>query len=93
MSYDEQQAMSYTLHSGDGRVHATVHRGSPAYVYIIHDGLTEGEIDAALLELAAQMPAPCWVIVLPTFGSVGNDLGSLRDEPKFCCSCACGDLR
>jgi hypothetical protein len=58
-------AASYTLHSPDGRLTVTVYRGRPTYLYVTHDGLTEGEVDAALLALAEQLPAPCWVIVLP----------------------------
>ena len=74
MFHDEQQAVNYTLHSGDGRVQVTVHPGCPAYVYVTHDGLTEGEIDAALLGLVAQIPAPCWVITLPTFSKNQGEL-------------------
>lgn len=61
----QQQAMAYTLRSADKRIQVTVYPGLPAYVYVTHEGLTEEEIDAALLELAAQIPAPCGTIVLP----------------------------
>ena len=43
----------------------TVYPGSPTYVYVTHDGLTEGDVDAALLELTWHIPAPCCVVVLP----------------------------
>ena len=39
--------------------------GPPAYVYVTHEGLAEGDIDAALAELSWHIPAPCCVIVLP----------------------------
>ena len=55
----------YTLSAADGRMRVTVYPGSPTYVYVTHDGLTEGDIDAALLELTWHIPAPCCVIVLP----------------------------
>ena len=46
--------------------------GPPAYVYVTHEGLTEGDIDVALLELTWHIPAPCCVIVLPQYG--GKDV-------------------
>ncbi len=49
----------YTLYTADGRVTVTVHPGLPAYAYVTHDGLTEGEVDATLLELSWHIPAPC----------------------------------
>lgn len=49
----------------DQRAVVTVYPGPPAYVYVTHDGLTEGEIDAVLLELSWRIPSPCCVIVLP----------------------------
>jgi hypothetical protein len=55
----------YTLSTADGRVAVTVHPGPPTYAYVTHDGLTESAVDAALLELAGAIPAPCWVVVLP----------------------------
>jgi hypothetical protein len=58
-------AASYTLHSPDGRLTVAVYRGRPTYLYVTHDGLTEDEVDAALLALAEYLPAPCCVIVLP----------------------------
>ena len=74
MSPRRQQARAYALHSSDERVHVTVHVGRPTYVYVTHDGLTEGEVDATLMDMAAQIPAPCCVIVLPTFGGSQNEL-------------------
>ena len=61
----QQQTMAYTLRSADLRLQVTVYPDRPAYVYVTHEGLTEGEVDAALLELATQIPAPCCVVVLP----------------------------
>ena len=66
MSHGKQPGMAYALHSQDGRVHVTLHSGRPTYVYVTHDGLTEGEVDAALMEMAAQIPSPCLVIVFST---------------------------
>jgi hypothetical protein len=62
----------YTFSAADGHMRATVFPGSPAYVYVTHDGLTEGDIDVALLELTWHIPAPCCVIVLPQLG--GRDV-------------------
>lgn len=67
MSPQTQQARAYTLHSSDERVHVTVYTGRPAYLYVTSDGLSEGEVDAALMEMARQLPAPCCVVLLPTF--------------------------
>ena len=58
----------YTLSAAHGRVRVTVCPGPPAYVYVTHDGVTEGDIDSALLELTWYIPAPCCVIVLPQHG-------------------------
>ena len=74
MSPQTQQARVYTLHSPDKRVQVTVHASRPAYVYVTHHGLTEGEVDAALMKMAAQIPSPCWVIVLPTFSESQGEL-------------------
>ena len=67
MSPQLQQIKVYTLHSSDERVHVTVYAGCPAYLYVTSDGLTEGEVDAALMDMAAQLPAPCCVIMHPLF--------------------------
>ena len=64
----------YTLSAADGRMQVTVLPGPPAYVYVTHDGLTEGDVDAALMELTWHIPAPCCVIVLPQ-GGVWLELG------------------
>jgi hypothetical protein len=58
----------YTLSAADGRMQVTVFPGPPAYVYVTHDGLTEDDIDVALLELTWSIPTPCCVIVLPPHG-------------------------
>ena len=55
----------YTFSAAAGRMRVTVFPGPPAYIYVTHDGLTEGDIDVALLELTWHIPAPCCVIVLP----------------------------
>jgi len=65
MSSSQQQAMACTLRSTDVRIQVTVYPGRPAYVYATHEGMTEGEIDAALSALTQQIPAPCCVVVLP----------------------------
>jgi len=64
-------AQSYTLSAADGRMKVTVLPGPPAYVYVTHDGLTEGDIDVALLDLTWHIPAPCYVIVMPQHGGKG----------------------
>lgn len=56
---------SYSLRSLDGRVVATVRPGRPTYVYVTHDNISEGEIDAALMDMAVHIPAPSCVIVVP----------------------------
>ncbi len=63
----EQQwsAASHTLHSVDGRMTVTVYPGCPAYILVMHDGLTEGAVDAALMDMAEHLPAPCYMITLP----------------------------
>jgi hypothetical protein len=58
----------YTLSAADGHMRVTVFPGPPAYIYVTHDGLPEGDIDVALLELAWHIPDPCCVIVLPQHG-------------------------
>ena len=65
MSHCENSATPYLLPSPDGRVHVTVYPGRPAYLYVTHDDVSEGEMDAVLLELAAQIPAPCCVVMIP----------------------------
>lgn len=55
----------YPLPSSDGRVHVTVYPGRPAYLYVEYDSVDEGEIDAVLLDLAAQIPTPCCVVMVP----------------------------
>ena len=62
----------YTFSAAAGRMRVTVFPGPPAYIYVTHDGLTEGDIDVALLELTWHIPAPCCVIVLPQHG--GRDV-------------------
>ncbi len=63
----QQQTMEYTLRSADMRIQVMVYPESPAYVDVTQEGLTEGEVDAALGELATQIPAPCCVVVLPAY--------------------------
>jgi hypothetical protein len=55
----------YRLCSSDSRVIATVYPGCPAYIYVTHDNLTDGEVDAALLTMTEQIPAPCCLVILP----------------------------
>lgn len=59
------RATPYTLCTADERVTVTVYPGPPAYVYVTHDGVSEGEVDALLLELAWSIPSPCCVVMLP----------------------------
>jgi hypothetical protein len=61
----ENSTAPYPLSSFDGRVHVTVYPGPPAYLYVTQDRVSEGEIDAVLLDLAAQIPAPCCVVMVP----------------------------
>jgi hypothetical protein len=58
-------ALPYTLTTKDERLAVTVYPGPPAYVYVTQDGLTEGEVDAGLLELSWSIPSPCCVVLLP----------------------------
>jgi hypothetical protein len=60
-----RNAATYTFITKDNRAAVTVYPGPPAYVYVAHDGLTEEEIDAVLLELSWRIPSPCCVIMLP----------------------------
>ena len=60
-----RNATPYTLTTKDNRAAVTVYPGPPAYVYVTHDGLTEGEVDAVLLELSWCIPSPCCVVILP----------------------------
>ena len=55
----------YVLSPADDRLTVVVFPGSPTYVYVTHAGVTEEEIDAALLELTWDIPSPCCVIVQP----------------------------
>jgi hypothetical protein len=54
-----------TLYAADRRVSITIHPGLPARVEVMHDGLTEAEVEAMLMETAAEIPTPCVLIVLP----------------------------
>ena len=58
----------YTFSAAEGRMQVTVFPGPPAYVYVTHAGLTDGDVDVALLELTWHIPAPGCVIVLPQPG-------------------------
>lgn len=53
------------LCSPDTRIRVTVYPGCPAYIYVTHDNLTEGEVEAALLAMTEQIPAPCCLVILP----------------------------
>ena len=66
MSPCENFATPYLLSSCDDRVHVAVYPGRPTYLYVTYDEVSEGEIDAVLLDLAAQIPAPCCVVMVPT---------------------------
>ena len=65
MLHCENIATPYLLSSADGRVHVTVYPGRPAYLWVTHAEVSEGEFDAVLLELAMQVPAPCCVVMVP----------------------------
>ena len=52
MLHCENIATPYLLSSADGRVHVTVYPGRPAYLWVTHAEVSEGEFDAVLLELA-----------------------------------------
>ena len=65
MSRCENSATPYLLSSPDGRVHVAVYPGHPAYLCVTHCDVSEGEIDAVLLDLAAQIPEPCCVVMAP----------------------------
>ena len=58
-------ATPYTLTTKDERAMVTVYPGPPAYVYVTQNGLTEGEVDAVLLELSCCIPSPCCIVILP----------------------------
>lgn len=60
-----RNATPYTLTTKDNRAMVTVYPGPPTYVHVAHDGLTEGEIDAVLLEFSWCIPSPCCVVMLP----------------------------
>ena len=80
MSGCENCATPYLLSSADGRVHVTVYPGRPAYLCVTHAEVNEGEIDAVLLDLAAQIPEPCCVVMVPAMMQIhGNPQ---RKEPR-----------
>ena len=58
-------AMPYILTAKDERAMVTMYPGLPTYVYVTQNGLTEGEVDAVLLELSWGIPSPCCVVLLP----------------------------
>jgi len=64
-SQPRYEGKPYVLHSSDSRIIVTVYPGCPAYIYVTHDNLTDGEVDAALLAMTEQIPAPCCLVVLP----------------------------
>lgn len=54
-----------TLSAADRRVSVTIHPGLPARVEVMHDGLTEAEVEAVLMDMAVEIPSPCVLIILP----------------------------
>ncbi len=62
---DQGQSASRILYSADRRVSVTIHAGLPAQVDVVHDGLTEAEVEAVLMDMAAEIPSPCMLITLP----------------------------
>jgi len=53
-----------TICSRDGRVTATVYGGCPAYVLVRYENVTEGAIETALLDMPADLPPLCCLVVL-----------------------------
>jgi hypothetical protein len=80
MSHHASSISPYPLASFDSRVHVTVHPGRPAYLYVTYDGVSEGEIDAVLLDLAAQIPAPSCVVMIPAL--MQQHLSAQRKEQQ-----------
>jgi len=62
---EQRQNASRTLHSADRRVSVTIHPGLPARVEVVHKGLPEAEMEAVLMALAAEIPSPCVLLILP----------------------------
>ena len=80
MSQCENSTTPYLLPSPDGRVHVAVCSGHPAYLCVTHWDVSEGEIDAVLLDLAAQIPMPCYVVMVPAMMQTHCSLQ--RKEPR-----------
>jgi hypothetical protein len=80
MSHCENSATPYLLPSPDGRVHVAVYPGHPAYLCVTLGDVSEGEIDAVLLDLAAQIPMPCYVVMVPAMMQTHCSLQ--RKEPR-----------
>jgi hypothetical protein len=76
----QRKTPPYLLHSPDGRATIVVHSGPPATAHVIHDNLTEAEIDIALMALSRRIPAPCCVIAWPRWWSA-SVLCELGKEP------------
>jgi len=76
-----RNATPYTLTTRDHRAVVTVHPGLPAYVQVIHDGLTGEEIDAVLLELSWCIPSPCCVVTLPRHLWEGAMVNEIPQNP------------
>ncbi|NOT57647.1 MAG: hypothetical protein HOP18_23830 [Deltaproteobacteria bacterium] len=62
---EEGQNVARTIQSVDGRVTVTIHPGLPSYVYVAHDSLAEEEVEAVLMNMSAEIPCPCSLIILP----------------------------
>jgi len=54
-----------TLSAADPRVRLTIHPGLPSCVEVAHDGLTEAEVEGVLMDMAAEIPSPCVLFILP----------------------------
>jgi hypothetical protein len=54
-----------TPYAAEHRVSVTIHPGLRARVEVVHERLTEGEVEAVLMDLAAEIPSPYILIVLP----------------------------
>ena len=47
-----------TPYAAEQRVSVTIHSGPRARVKVVHEGLTEVEVEAVLMDLAAEIPSP-----------------------------------
>ena len=78
MSHRENSATPYPPSPFDGRMHGTGYPSRPVYLYVTHDGVNEGEFEAVLLDLAARIPTPSYVVMASAI--IQKNLRSQRDE-------------